>query len=285
MYIFKQHACQCFVRLIIKASYNTKVPIETHVPPHSPIPWTMTPERYKLVLVNQDTPETLRSKAKLSMLKHFYQEAPIPLALRFNDRIKEGCEKTSKYLDDEMNAYLDSGVSSILCDESNEVVGCGLNRIWERNDDYRIDLVTDVRKWHNLAAKNVSNKDSVSAVLDWRDHQRLHIYNLGQKLLSMSSKNYAIYFGMAYITPNARSEGLSSVILIRTMMKNIDYSDSLVFFQSNFSSWDKSVYKIFPNIKIIDQVLYKDQELVVNRERYFQKIEHLHGLKFFATLM
>ena len=283
MHILKQYFGTRTIHSIVKTSFSTKVPIESHVPPHSPIPWTMTPEKYKCVLVNKTTSETLRSKAKLSMLKHFYQEAPIPLALRFNDRINEGCEKTCTYLDNEMIAYLNSGVSSIFCDESNEVVGSAFNRIWERNDNYKVDFATDVKSWHNIAARNVSNKDSISAVLDWRDHQSLHIYNLGQKLLSTSSKQYAIYLGMAYIIPSARANGLSSVIAIKSLIKNIDLSDCLVFFQSNFLSWDKSVYQIFPNIEIVDQVLYKDEELVVNGERYFQKIEHLHGLKFFTT--
>ena len=242
----------------------------------------MSPERFKMFLVNPQTSESMRSKAKISMLKHFYQEAPIPIALRLNDRINQGCEQTCKYLDNEMNAYLDSGVSTIFCDESDEIVGCGLNRIWERNQDYKIDFTTDVKTWHNLAAKNVSDKDSVSAILDWRTRQSLHIYNLGQKLLHNSSKRYAIYFGMAYIIPIARANGLSSVTTIKTLIKELDLSDCLVFFQSNFLSWDKSVYQIFPNIEIIDQVLYEEEELVINGEKYFEKIKHLHGLKFFA---
>ena len=278
----KQYVGSSFVRKAFKKSYCTKVPIENHVLPHSLIPWRLTPEGYKMVLVNHQTSETLRHKARLSMLKHFYQEAPIPLALRLNDRINQGCEQTLKYLDNEMDIYLDSGVSIITCDKSNEVVGCGMNRIWERNPNYDIDFLTDVKSWHNLAANNVANKDRISAVLDWRNQQLLHIYNLGQKLLHSSSKRYAFYLGMAYITQSARNDGITSVIMIRNLIKNLDLNDCLLFFQSNFLSWDKSVYQIFPNAQIVDQVLYEDEELIVNGERYFEKIKHLHGLKFFA---
>ena len=82
-------------RSLLKASYSTtKVPVETHILPHFPVPWKVVEGHYKCELVTQHTPDILRSKAKLFMLDHFYQEAPIPRALRFHDRIKESCEKT-----------------------------------------------------------------------------------------------------------------------------------------------------------------------------------------------
>ena len=143
----------------------------------------------------------------------------------------------------------------------------------------------DVKTWHNSAAKIVADKDNPDRVLEWRSLQSLHIYNLGQKLLCKSSKKYALYLAMLTISPCAQQKGLSSIEVIDTMINDFDISECLIYCQSNFPGFDKVIYKLLPNPHIVDQVMYKDEELVINGEKVFQKIAHLEGLKFFVDFL
>ena len=277
---------QALTRAARMSSFTTTqhVPVEYHNLRHSPTPWKIEPEGFRMVVVNSETSKSLRQSAKEYMLRTFYQEAPIPLVLGLNEKIKKGCEATHRYLDKEINAHLDSGMSTVVYDNDNldKIVGCGFCRIWEKNNNYNIDFTMDVEAWHNLAAESVADKDIVNRVIEWRSLQSLHIYNLGQKLLNRSPKKYAFYLAMLHISPCAQAKGLCSTNVINTMIKEFDLSESLIYFQSNFPGFDKLVYKLLPNSKIVEQVMYKDEELVINGERVFQKICHLEGLKFFV---
>ena len=277
---------EAFTRAAKMSSFTTTqhVPVEYHNLIHSPTPWKVVPEGFRMVVVNSETSKSLRQSTKEYMLRTFYQEAPIPLVLGLNERINKNCDVTHRYLENEINAHLDSGMSSVLYDNENldEIVGGGFCRIWEKNTNYNIDFTMDVKAWHNFAAENVADKDNINRVLDWRSLQSLHIYNLGQKLLNKSSKKYSFYLAMLHISPCAQAKGLSSMNVINTMLKDFDLSECLIYCQSNFPGFDKVIYKLLPNPEIVDQVMYKDEELVINGERVFQKISHLEGLKFFV---
>ena len=267
-----------------KISSNCTVPVEYHKLPQSPPPWKLKPERFKMVILDPKSPKSLRLLAKEYMLKSFYEEAPIPHILGFDARIKSGCQTTCDYLDKEMDAHLDSGVSAVFCDKDDmsHIVGCGFSKIWTKNADYNPIYDIDVKSWHNLAAKKVEEKDTVTGILEWRTLQSLHIYNLGQKLLSTSSKKFAFYLAMLHISSCARKGGLSSETILNTLMREFDISDCLFYCQSNFPSFDKTVYKIFPNPQIVDCVKYNDLDLLVNGERCFRNLNHLDSLKFFV---
>ena len=278
-----------FTRCAEKLSHHSAaagvVPVEYHPLPQSASSWQLTPTRFRMIPIHPNSPESLRKEAREYMLRSFYQEAPIPLVLGFNDRIQKGCKSTVNYLFEEIDAHLKSGVSVVICDndDMNRIVGCGFSRIWEKDDSYVIDYSMDVKSWHNSAASKAAKKDIESqGILQWRSLQTLHIYNLGQKLLKVSSKKYALYLYMLHISTLARANGLSSITILNSMIKEIDITECLVYCQSNFLGFDKVVYKIFPNPQIIDQVKYKDEELVINGERCFQKIHHLDGIKFFV---
>ena len=274
------------------ASYQFKPPVEYHGLSHSVPPWNMlvSDSRFKMIPILPDSPKHLRQKAKEYMLTSFYQEAPIPIALGLNERLSKGCKETSKYIDEEMDAHLDSGVSIVVVHNTDtpkpqKIVACGYSKIWERNEKYVIDQATDVETWHNLAALKASqNKDSTAGILEWRSLQTLHIYNLGQKLLSLSTKRYALYFAMLHIHPSARSCGISSQSILSTMLKEFDIDECLVYAQSNFPGFDKVIYNLFPSPIIVDKVLYKDEKLMIDDKRCFEKIDNLNGLTFFAEL-
>ena len=274
------------------ASSQFKPPVEHHDLSHSVPPWKMpvSDSRFTMIPILPDSPKHLRQKAKEYMLTSFYQEAPIPIALGLNERLSKGCKETSKYIDEEMDAHLDSGVSIVVVHDDGitnpqKIVACGFSKIWGRNEKYVIDQATDVETWHNLAALKASqNKDNAAGILEWRSLQTLHIYNLGQKLLSLSSKRYALYFAMLHIHPSARTSGISSQSILNTMLKEFDIDECLVYAQSNFPGFDKVIYNIFPSPIIVDKVLYKDEQLMFDDKRCFEKIDNLNGLTFFAEL-
>ena len=266
-----------------------KPPVEHHNLCHSEPPWKMlgSDSRLTMIPILPDSPKHLRQKAKEYMLTSFYQEAPIPIALGLNERLSKGCKETSKYIDEEMDAHLDSGVSIVVVhdDGPRKIVACGFSKIWGRNEKYVIDQATDVETWHNQAAlKANQNKDIAAGILEWRSLQTLHIYNLGQKLLSFSTKRCALYFAMLHIHPSARTCGISSQSILNTMLKEFDIDECLVYAQSNFPGFDKIIYNIFPSPIIVDKVLYKDEQLMFDDKRCFEKIDNLNGLTFFAEL-
>ena len=267
-----------------KGYCKSSVPVEHHLLQHSPPPWNVAQNRFQMVPIGPDSPEVLRQSAKEYMLKAFYQEAPIPRALGLDTRLNLGCRSTFDYLDKEMNAHLDSGVSTVICDneDMNKIVGCGFSKIWSRNSEYRPIYDVDVKSWHNMAAENATQKDGIEGILEWRSSQSQHIYNLGQMLLAQSTKKFALYLAMLHISPCAQSSGLSSRIILKTMMQEMDISNCLIYLQSNFPGFEKSVYSVLPNPQLVDQVKYKDEELCINGNRCFKKIEHLDGLKFFV---
>ena len=274
------------------ASSQFKPPVEHHYLSQSVPPWKMleSDSRFTMIPILPDSPKYLRQNAKEYMLTSFYQEAPIPIALGLSERLSEGCQETSKYIDEEMNAHLDSGVSVVVVHDDGttnpqKIVACGYSKIWGRNEKYVIDQATDVETWHNLSALKASqNKDNAAGILEWRSLQTLHIYNLGQKLLNLSTKRYALYFAMLHIHPSARTCGISSQSILNTMLKEFDIGDCLVYAQSNFPGFDKVIYNIFPSPIIVDKVLYKDEQLMFDDKRCFEKIDNLHGLTFFAEL-
>ena len=65
-------------------------------------------------------------------------------------------------------------------------------------------------------------------------------------------------------------------------MRVMEISECLFYMQSNFPGFDKTVKNIFPNPQVVDEVKYKDEDLMIDGKRCFEKIEKLEGLKFFA---
>ena len=69
------------------------------------------------------------------MFKTFYKEAPIPIVLKLD----RNCQETKRFLQKELDLFVNSGVSYKFCDSSSgNIVGIGFSCVWNRDPRYEI---------------------------------------------------------------------------------------------------------------------------------------------------
>ncbi len=214
------------------------------------------------------------------MRRTFYMEAPIPQVLQ----LSRHCAKTHAFLDKEMDLFIQSGVSIkfVKDQEPSKVLGVGFSVTWKQNPSYEI-VGANVRDWHNAAAELAAEwPHHDEKHLIWRDLQYQHIYDLSQRVLTQSRKPHLVYLAMLVLSPEIRGQDSLSDKFLGQIPQEDTHS---IMVQSNFRGFDKTVFKSFPKTKLVDQVKYSEEELIVNSDcRAFKIIDHLDGIRFFAQL-
>ena len=213
------------------------------------------------------------------MMQKFYRQAPIPVSLKlFRD-----CEETKNFLKKEVNFLLTGGISfSILDSETNLVKGIALLAPWRRNENY--DLINaSVKDWHNCSAEIAHEFPEEKRHLIWRTLQFHHIYDLSQKILSLSGKPYVYYIAIVYLDEDIRSANVTWEAL-STYFQSEECKDCSFFIQINIKAHDKIVRHGFKDAKLMDEVSYCDEKLILKERqgRAFKAIDHLGSLRFFA---
>ena len=113
--------------------------IGTHVPIH---PQKVNNDCFlksecKKVIVSMIKPNCTdeMSNIKEYMFKTFYKEAPIPIVLKLD----RNCQETKRFLQKELDLFVNSGVSYKFCDSSSgDIVGIGFSCVWNRDPSYEI---------------------------------------------------------------------------------------------------------------------------------------------------
>jgi hypothetical protein len=261
------------LRNVLLKRLGTFLPVENHR--------ELLPKDFRVRNEN-DTEVTFIEKqdseqVKEFMLRTFYEEAPIPKVLN----LSRNCSKTRQFLDkNELNLFINSGVSLKVKDKSQNLLGIGFSAAWRQNPRYEI-IGADVKNWHNTAAKIAQNYPENERHLIWRELQYQHIYDLAQRVLIKSKKSLVFYLAMLYLSPEIRSSKIGENALIQTTVPGCS-----LLCQSNFRAFDKTIYQKFKNPVLLDEVKYAEEELILNanNNRAFSPIDHLDGIRFYADL-
>ena len=213
------------------------------------------------------------------MMQKFYRQAPIPVSLK----LSRNCEETNNFLKKEVDFLLTGGISfSILDSKSNVVKGVALLAPWKKNENY--DLINaSVKDWHNCSAEIAHEFPEEKRHLIWRTLQFHHIYDLSQNILSLSGKPYVYYIAIVYLDVDIRSANVTWEAL-STYFQSEECKDCSFFIQINIKAHDKIVRHGFKDAKLMDEVSYCDEKLILNERqgRAFKAIDHLGSLRFFA---
>ena len=213
------------------------------------------------------------------MVPTFYSQAPIPKTLQ----LSRNCSLTRKYLREELDMFLNGGISfSLLDSKSNILKGVALLAPWKRDEGYDI-IDCSTKDWHNAAAEIAHEKSESVRHLIWRNLQFQHIYNLGQQVLTTSRKPFVIYIAIYYLDKDMRSADISLRTLTDYFQAEECRNCSLIV-QINIKATEKIAYQVMRNPILIDEVNYADEKLILNENegRAFKAIDHLGSLRFFA---
>jgi len=248
-------------------------------------------------------------EAKDFMLSTFYQEAPIPRALKLGDPTSifsfQNSQSTKLFLEKEMEMYMTSGASicyryslastlhsirffnrqNYLLRLNGKCVAVNFSCVWERNPDYEVlDDRFDATLWHNVAAELAAeHKIPQEKNIVWRDFQFQHLYNLAHRLMEMNCKSKTLYVGALYFKPELRDLGLS-VALVKAISNHYSNSNTLLLCQSNFRGFDKFIEKDGRNPVVAEFARYDDEELVLDQAegKAFSILSKLDGIKFYT---
>ena len=135
----------------------------------------------------------------------FYKEAIVPGALRLWERD----EASDNIFNQEMDLYLDSGVSFLLrCNETGRLMGCFLSCYWPRDPEYDTIQGFTMGEWHKAAAKIAMEVCPERPEPIWRAFQYQQIYNACQMAMAERGLTFCVYFGLGYLAPEARGLGI-----------------------------------------------------------------------------
>ena len=213
------------------------------------------------------------------MLRTFYSEAPIPIALR----LSRNCKETRNFLKKEVNLFTNGGISMKLIDsKTNKTKGIAFSVPWKKHEDYEI-INAKAKEFHNCAADIAHEFSEEKRHLIWRDLQFQHIYDLGQQILSESRKPFVVYLAMLYFDKEVRSSQVSFKVM-SSYRNSEECKDCSFLVQSNFPGFDKTVYQALKMPQLVDEVKYSEEKLVLeeNVGRAFRVIDKLDRLRFFV---
>ena len=224
-------------------------------------------------------PEENNKNIQEYMFQTFYSEAPIPIALK----LSRNCEETKDFLKKEVTLFTNGGVSMNLIEsKTNEIKGIAFSVPWKKEDDYDI-VNAKAKEWHNCAADIAHEFAEDKRHLIWRNLQFQHIYDLGQQVLSNSKKPFVVYLAMLYFDKEVRSSQISYKVM--SSYRNSEECKECSFLvQSNFPGFDKTVHQALKKPKLVDEVKYSEEKLVMeeNGGRAFSVIDKLDRLRFFV---
>jgi hypothetical protein len=215
------------------------------------------------------------------MLNNFYREAVIPKSLRLtgND------EATRNIVSREMDLYLNSGISGIVHrkDGSGDVVGCLFYACWNRNPDYvPLEGIT-MAEWYATAARVAMELDPARPEPIWRDLQYQHLYNTAQLKMTETGTDFAAYFGMAHLMPEARASGFAKACSIM-MGKAVLVENGLPFAMPTVESLRGRAASSIKFAEVWGHVEYKDVGLLaVGGRPVFGEVFDKGGITLVST--
>ena len=149
--------------------------------------------------------EEVKSKVKEYARQTFYKDGVVPSLLG----LWKSDEEARSMFEKEMDLYLDSGASCVLCCvETGELKGFFLNCIWPRDPSYDTIQGFTMREWHIVSAKIAMDVNPARPEPTWRELQYLHLYNECQITLAKSEHDFCMYFGPGFMAPEARRLGI-----------------------------------------------------------------------------
>ena len=241
--------------------------------------WTAEKSGFKATLVDaQESPH--QNNLREFLLEHFYPHHPNGRVLNF------GCKSNSviqDYVQLELSTFLSSGLGmEIINVESGQTVGGALSALWPRDDQYRHFPVKAI-DWHNTGAEIAMEENPECPQPIWRKFCLLHYYHMNQMMMKKFDRRVSVWLFALTYAPEARGSGMTQEIFKKFYQSAGESPDGGVFgTQSNFPGFDKIAQNITPNGgQFIDEVLYKDEQLMVNGERVFMQNAHLNGTKYF----
>ena len=213
--------------------------------------------------------------------RHFYREAPIPLALGMDG----GPPQVQEFIRKEMDYFLDAGSSlQFRRREEGDLVGVGLFGVWASDPEYRV-LDIEAGEWHKAAAVVAKEMEpDIDPRVTWRDLQYQHLYNLAQKVLRRHpDRRGMVWASQLTFHKKVRELGLSEA-LISNSVKQSPGSGLILGGQSNFPQFDKFLIKHYNNAHLEEECRYADEDLEVDGVKVLQKLSKLDSMRFFVDV-
>ena len=216
--------------------------------------------------------ETEQDKKKVFdySLKHFYTTAQVPVALNMIDTMKD-----FSYVNEEMDMFINSGLSRVFINHEGSVVGVHLYSGWKADKNYPVFNVP-IQEWLNAGneiATEFGQSDAHRALI-WRNYQLNYMYHFGQCLARKEDKPYLIYPSLVFITPEYRK-----LNLINNVFDYLPWTGS-----AHIVSCTVGTFKGYPDyvrknsggkvkVEEVDSVNYADLRLIMEDGR--NAFEHL----------
>ena len=209
-------------------------------------------------------------------LNNFYTSALIPSKLDLKNTLSE-----YPYLKQEIDMFIDSGLSRMITDEKGSIIAAALFAVWKADKNYPVFDVT-MKDWLNTGNDIATEfgRSDIHRIVIWRHYQILYMHHIGQCLARAQNKPWIVYPSLGYVNPEHRRANI-----VKDHMYSLHYG----FQKSDISvSYTVGTYRNYFNyakkhagdsVRFMDRAKYADLRLIMEDGRnLLEGLENQEGI-------
>lgn len=215
-----------------------------------------------------------------SMRKSFYSAAAVPVALGLDNR--DDPEVTSM-VDREIDVFVNSGFSCVVRNNVNgEVSGGAFFAYFARNEDYCVIEGASMADWHNAAAEIAMGVRPEKPQLIWREYQYQHVYNACQVRMAATGAEFAVYYAIIYLAPEARDSGVSDMLTSAVERATLKQNGTTLVL-ATVDAFTAKAKEMFSKPVVLERAAYEDQKLSIGGVPLFGKLAKFGGITVLSS--